>query len=78
MPEFPFAHLIFNSKDTDYIVNFLDKLGKGIGHKFSTGFVPHSIVKGTDKDILIIPNKIHKEKCIGSSDVSGHYFGCKS
>jgi hypothetical protein len=77
MPDFPFAHLIFNPKDPERIVNFLKHLGEEIGGKYPCGHVPHSICQG-EEGVLIVTNKTHQEKCIGSSDVAGHYFGCKS
>jgi hypothetical protein len=77
MPHFPFAHLIFDPKDSERIIRFLSRLGERIGKKYPYGHVPHSICQG-EEGVLIVPNKVHREKCIGSSDVAGHYLGCKS
>jgi hypothetical protein len=77
MPNFPFAHLIFDSKDLEWIVHFLNNLGNNLGKNYPYDSVPHSICQGQD-GILIVPNKIHKDKCMGVVDIAGHYFGCKS
>jgi len=77
MQDFPFAHLIFDPKDPELIVEFLRKLGNEIGGRYPYGHVPHSICQG-EEGVLITPNKVHREKCLGSSDVAGHYLDCKS
>jgi|GEM_PF-3310870 len=77
MPGFPFAHLIFNREDLDLIVYFLGNLGEKIGKNYPCNQVPHTLSQGTE-GILIIPYKIHKERCPGAADVAGHYQGCKT
>lgn len=77
MPDFPFAHLIFDAKDPERIVFFLKNLGDKMGINYPYQHVPHSICQGED-GVLIVPNKVHRDKCYGSFDVAGHYLGCKS
>ena len=77
MPSFPFAHLIFNVKDSELLVGFLNKMGRELGKKYPYDHVPHSICQGKE-GVLVVPNKIHREKCLGSSDVAGHYLDCRS
>jgi len=77
MPSFPFAHLIFDSNDFEKIVFFFKNLGDNLGKNYPYGHVPHSICQGHD-GILIVPNKIHKDRPIGSTDIAGHYLSCKN
>lgn len=77
MPDFPFAHLIFNHEDSELIVNFLRRLGEERGKNYPYNQVPHTLCQGTE-GILVTPNKVHKEKCFGAADVAGHYQRCKT
>lgn len=77
MPNFPFAHLIFDSKNPELMVYFLNNLGNKLGGNYPYGHVPHSICQGQN-NVLVTPNRVHKDRCVGSSDVAGHYLGCKS
>ncbi|MBU0894305.1 MAG: hypothetical protein KKF48_04465 [Nanoarchaeota archaeon] len=77
MPNFPFAHLIFNKEDSELIVHFLKKLGKKIGSNYKFGNVPHSLCQG-EEGVLVVPYKKHFDRPLGSSDVAGHYLGCKT
>ena len=77
MPDFPFAHLIFDSSNPEPIVHFLKNLGTALGKDYPYGHIPHSICQG-QKGVLITPNKIHRDRCIGSPEIAGHYLGCKS
>lgn len=71
MPDFPFAHLIFNEGEPEKIVYLLEKLEKEIGPIFKGVGVPHTLSQGRS-GILVVPAKIYKEKGIGSGDVAGH------
>ncbi len=71
MPEFPFAHLIFDRNSPDRLVNFLARLHKGISHKYEEGAVPHTISQGCD-GLLVTVGKSYLPRCRGSGDVAGH------
>ncbi|MDO8563639.1 MAG: DUF4922 domain-containing protein [Nanoarchaeota archaeon] len=75
--DFPFAHLIFDRKDPERIVSFLDKIGKRFNSQYTKGFVPHVICQG-ERGILVVPYKFHNfSGGIGSGDVAGHLV-CKT
>jgi hypothetical protein len=69
--------LIFDNLNSELISYFLKNLGNSLGKYYPYGHVPHSICQG-QKGVLITPNKVHRDRCIGSSDIAGHYLGCKS
>ena len=71
MPDFPFAHLIFDKQDTERIVSFLSKADKEIGDRYNGKGVPHTISQGYD-GLLITIGKEYLERCRGSGDVAGH------
>jgi hypothetical protein len=77
MSQFPFAHLIFDGFNPELMVRFLGNIGEGIGKNYLNGHVPHSFCQGQE-GVLIVPTKKHNDRCLGSSDVAGHYMGCKS
>jgi len=76
MPSFPFAHVIFDSKDSDRMTMFLKNLGKVMGKNYSEGAVPHGVCGGKH-GTMIVPSKIYVEKGIGSGDLAGHIV-CKT
>lgn len=71
MPNFPFAHLIFDREDPERLTRFLQKIGRELGQKFENGSVPHTISQGRD-GLLVAIAKNYKEKGIGSGDLAGH------
>ncbi len=71
MPEFPFAHLIFE-EDIERIVDFLNKLHSKIGSRYSNKGVPHGLVKSI-KGVLVVPAKKYVEgRGTGGGDMAGH------
>ncbi|MFH1311216.1 MAG: hypothetical protein ABIH65_02315 [Nanoarchaeota archaeon] len=73
MPNFPFAHLIFDIHDFGRIEFFLKSLQKK--HPKSNGLnsVPHTIIQG-DKDVLIVPFKGSSGKKLGAAHTAGHMY----
>lgn len=71
MPDFPFAHLIFNQDNPNRIVAFLHSLVNSIGNSFPNGIVPHGISQG-QSGILVVPSRKYVKKGIGSGDMAGH------
>jgi len=71
MPDFPFAHLIFNQNDPERITSFLHNLGLKLGDTFPKGSVPHVICQNSPK-VLVVPYKKHIMKGLGSADIAGH------
>ena len=72
MPEFPFAHLIFDDKDPGRIVSFLSKMHNEIGDRWDNHQIPHTVSMGYE-GLLVCIGKQYMEKCRGSGDVAGHY-----
>lgn len=74
IPNFPFAHLIFDKNDPGRIVSFLKKIGLEKGMRYETNAVPHSICQSIDgKSILVVPAKNYQKKGIGSGETAGHF-----
>ncbi|MDO8467783.1 MAG: hypothetical protein Q7S56_02445 [Nanoarchaeota archaeon] len=71
MPDFPFAHLIFNKKDTDKLLNFLQKLGEKYGNKYINGKVPHDL-SGGRHGFLVSIGRDYFDKSWSSSEFSGN------
>lgn len=71
MPEFPFAHLIFDSTESSRLVNFLSRLHEGESHKYEEGSIPHIIAQGYE-GLLVAPGKNYLSRGRGSGDIAGH------
>ena len=71
IPDFPFAHLIFQRQDPDRIVSFLRNVHSEISDKYPGRAIPHTISQGYD-GILVTIGKSYLEKSRGSGDVAGH------
>lgn len=76
MPDFPFAHLIFNPTKTEDITRFLFNIGKSVGCQFPNGSVPHFISQGNE-GVLVAPAKNYLSKGPGAADIAGHIL-CRS
>ena len=73
MPDFPFAHLIFNQNDPERIVSFLRKIGEEIGDRYENGTVPHAICQSINgESIFIVPARNYSKRGIGSGETAGH------
>ncbi|MFA5856728.1 MAG: hypothetical protein WC867_05190 [Candidatus Pacearchaeota archaeon] len=72
MPNFPFAHLVFDKEDPLKIVNFIKNLNE-LPSPFETGEVPHTMSEG-NKGILIVPTRIDVLRSMGSERAPGYFF----
>ena len=71
MPDFPFAHVIFQRQGVDKLVYFLRNIQEELGDRYDNLGVPHTISQGFD-GILVCIGKKYLERSRGSGDVAGH------
>lgn len=69
--DFPFAHIVFNINDPEYIKSFLENIGRELGDKFEQGVVPHCIYQAGE-NVLVTPFKIFSYNGPGAGDTVGH------
>ncbi|MCX6750717.1 MAG: hypothetical protein NTZ83_04625 [Candidatus Pacearchaeota archaeon] len=73
MPNFPFAHLIFDDKDAEKIVYLLKKLPSKLKSSLSNNSIPHTLSQ-CNKGILITPLQIDVGRSMGSERAPGYFF----
>ena len=73
MPNFPFAHLIFDIHDFERIEFFLKSLQRKNPSLNGLNSVPHTIIQG-DKDVLIVPFKGISGRKLGAAHPAGHMY----
>ena len=73
MPNFPFAHLIFDIHDFERIEFFLKSLQRKHLKLNGLNSVPHTLIQG-DKDILVVPFRGTSGRKLGSAHTAGHMY----
>lgn len=72
MPEFPFAHLIFESDEVERLPKFLERLQEKIGSQYDERGVPHVLCQSAHGIVVVPFKKYNTVGGIGSGDVAGH------
>ncbi len=73
MPEFSFAHLVFDESNPEKILYFLKRIKSKLNSPLVDGAIPHTLSQGKN-GILVAPTKIDVGRSMGSERAPGYFF----